>query len=90
MSLDNYRLRESYSSGFLVAALTLDIVHYVGGAAGWRLFYRAARRPGRDTEDVRGAKLLDFAVNSIFWSKLLCVGVGYFYLLHYVLVWALE
>ena len=65
--------------GFLVvAALALDMTHYVVAALTWRLFYRSKEKAGvGENIEIEHSDLLELPILVLFVGKIACVTIAY-------------
>lgn len=70
---------------FLVAGLTLDLLHYVAGSVIWGIYHRKKEREGKkEDDDVSAPGEINWPLIFFFWSKTVVMVVAYVYILRFL------
>jgi len=76
---------------FLALSLTLDLLQYFIGAAGWNTFYgvkfKAWKKIGFDAtfgSDIETSDFISVPITTLFYLKIISTGVAYYFILSYL------
>lgn len=74
---------------WLVVALGLDLLQYVGGGLIWLIYYRFKesqidRKAIPADSDIKAPKILPFIIHIFYWTKLISTGIAYYLLINFL------
>ena len=75
---------------WLVVALGLDLLQYVGGGLIWLIYYRYKesqidRKVITADSDIKAPKILPFIIHVFYWAKLISTGIAYYLLITFLI-----